>query len=110
MPAEEIILYLKQFKLKLTLYKNPVHFNIDIAAENDLEKANVDAVIQSMEINEVPTIINDAIMPDACLTIGIETVRVGRIVVTRNAIHSEMYSVDIGCYVMLIDLAKIALK
>ncbi|MCD9583268.1 hypothetical protein [Tenacibaculum maritimum] len=51
MPAEEIILYLKQFKLKpkLTLHKNPVHFNIDIAAENDLEKANVDAVIQSME-------------------------------------------------------------
>ncbi|MDB0602277.1 hypothetical protein [Tenacibaculum maritimum] len=49
-------------------------------------------------------------MPDACPTRSIEMVLVGRIVVTRNAIHSEMYSVDICCSVMLIDLAKIAPK
>ena len=105
--------YLEQFKRPpmLPIHDEPVPFVVNIKAENELETGNVEAVINTMKaVMKTPTVVNGAIMPDACPTGGIGTIPVGGVVVAKNAIHPGMHSADICCSVMLSDLGKVAPK
>lgn len=106
--ALEINTYLKQFKVEqIDLLENPADFKINIKAKNELEDINVNSVVKSMEVlMKTPTIVNGAIMPDACPTGSSGTIPVGGIVVSKNAIHPGMHSADICCSVMLTDFGK----
>jgi tRNA-splicing ligase RtcB len=100
--------YLEQFRRKpaLELHAEPIPFIKNIKAENELEKENVNSVINTMNIvMRTPTVVTGAIMPDACPT-GAGTIPVGGVVVTKNAIHPGMHSADICCSVMLTDFGK----
>lgn len=102
--------YLKQFEMApmIDLLDKPAPFSINIKAENELEKENVDKVVATMNsLLKTPTIVGGAIMPDACPTGPIGTIPVGGVVVSRNAIHPGMHSADICCSVMLTDFGFI---
>ena len=106
---EEMLVYLEQYRPgpEISLLDNPAEFKINIKAENELEATNVNSVVTSMEVlMKTPTIVNGAIMPDACPTGGTGTIPVGGIVVAKNAIHPGMHSADICCSVMLTDFGK----
>ncbi len=105
----EMLTYLEQFKSPppIELYEKPVPFSINIKAENEEEEENVAAVIASMNVlMKTPTIVDGAIMPDACPTGPAGTIPVGGVVVAKNAIHPGMHSADICCSVMLTDFGK----
>jgi len=101
--------YLEQFKAPpiIDLHEEAVPFSINIRAENEEEEANVEMVIESMKVlMKTPTIVDGAIMPDACPTGSAGTIPVGGVVVAKNAIHPGMHSADICCSVMLTDFGK----
>ncbi|MCG1035042.1 RtcB family protein [Polaribacter sargassicola] len=104
----DMIAYLEQFKVvEIDLLENPADFKINIKAENELEESNVNAVVKSMEVlMKTPTIVDGAIMPDACPTGSSGTIPVGGVVVVKNAIHPGMHSADICCSVMLTDFGN----
>lgn len=92
----------------IPLKENATDFNINIKAENELEVGNVNSVIKTMEtLMKTPTVVDGAIMPDACPTGPDGTIPVGGVVVTKNAIHPGMHSADICCSVMLTDFGKV---
>lgn len=101
--------YLEQFKSPdpIALHVKSVDFSINIKAENDLEKDNVFKVVNSMQtLMKTPTLVDGAIMPDACPTGPDGTIPVGGVAVAKNAIHPGMHSADICCSVMLTDFGK----
>lgn len=101
--------YLAQFKSPdpIALHKTAIPFAINIEAENELEEANVSSVVETMEeLMKTPTLVNGAIMPDACPTGGKGTIPVGGVAVAKNAIHPGMHSADICCSVMLTDFGN----
>ena len=101
--------YLEQYKMPpiQELHKTAIDFKINIKAANELEKDNVTKVTDSMkELMKTPTIINGAIMPDACPSGPKGTIPVGGVVVAKNSIHPGMHSADICCSVMLTDFGK----
>lgn len=101
--------YLEQFKLPdpIELHEKPIDFAINIKAENALEEDNVKTVINSMQtLMRTPTLVDGAIMPDACPAGPDGTIPVGGVAVARNAIHPGMHSADICCSVMLSDFGK----
>lgn len=105
----QIMDYLEQFKPvpEIPLLKEPADFSVNIKAENELEETNVNSVVHSMEVlMKTPTLVNGAIMPDACPTGPAGTIPVGGVAVARNAIHPGMHSADICCSVMLTDFGK----
>ncbi len=108
--GEELIVYLDGIKppLVLDLHESAQDFAINIKAEGELEEDNVNKVVQSMKtLMKTPTVINGAIMPDACPAGPSGTIPVGGVVVSKNAIHPGMHSADICCSVMLTDFGKI---
>jgi len=103
---EAILAYLEQYRSGpiLELHKEAINFSINIEAENTLEEDNVNKVVESMNIlMRTPTLIDGAIMPDACPAGSKGTIPVGGVVVAKNAIHPGMHSADICCSVMLTD-------
>ena len=107
--SKEIEDYLKQFKLPdpIALHANAIHFHQNIKADNELEEKNVTDVVQTMKtLMRTPTLVNGAIMPDACPTGSQGTIPVGGVVIAKNAIHPGMHSADICCSVMLTDFGK----
>ena len=81
----------------------PFHENID-ASDPD-EEDNVIKVRETMTaLMRTPTIVEGAIMPDACPAGPVGTIPVGGIAAARNAIHPGMHSADICCSVMITDL------
>lgn len=81
-------------------FTEPVLFHKNIRAENDAEQTNVYDVCSAMkELMKLPTVVDGAIMPDACPT-GPGQIPVGAIIVAKNAIHPSMHSADICCSVM----------
>ncbi len=107
---EEIVEYLEQYRSKpvLELQTEAIPLAINIRAENELEEVNVKQVIDTMkELMKTPTIVNGAIMPDACPTGGIGTIPVGGVIAAKNAIHPGMHSADICCSLMLSDFGKV---
>ena len=102
----EMLTYLEQFKSdpEIALHENPIAFSINIEAENEIEGKNVRDVINTMKtLMRTPTIVNGAIMPDACPTGTNGVIPVGGVAVAKNAIHPGMHSADICCSVMLTD-------
>jgi len=109
--GDEMTAYLEQFKAPpiIDLHQEPIPFAVNIKAENEEEKENMEKVIASMKVlMKTPTIVDGAIMPDACPTGPAGTIPVGGVVVAKNAIHPGMHSADICCSVMLTDFGKIA--
>jgi len=103
---EQIIDYLEQYRPgpEIPLLEEPANFSINIKAENDLETDNVAKVIDTMEVlMKTPTLVDGAIMPDACPTGPSGNIPVGGVAVAKNAIHPGMHSADICCSVMLTD-------
>lgn len=79
------------------------NYYLNINATTDEEAVNINKVKSSMdEIMKLPTVVNGAIMPDACPT-GDFDIPVGGVVVTNNAIHPSFHSADICCSVMMSD-------
>lgn len=106
---DEMLTYLEQFKSdpEIELHKNPIAFAINIKAENEIEEDNVDSVISTMKtLMKTPTLVNGAIMPDACPTGTNGVIPVGGVAVAKNAIHPGMHSADICCSVMLTDFGN----
>lgn len=88
-----------------------VKYYKNIRAEFDEEKMNVQNVFDSMDIlMQTPTVINGAVMPDACPTGEKGQIPVGGVVCTKNAIHPAMHSADICCSVMMTNFGKVAPK
>lgn len=107
--GEALTNYLEQFKQPdpIALHEKPVSYAINIKAENELESENVNAVLNSMEVlMKTPTLMNGAVMPDACPTGTAGVIPVGGVAVAKNAIHPGMHSADICCSVMLTDFGK----
>ena len=74
----------------------------NIRAEEEVEVENVESVERTMEkVMKTPTVVNGAVMPDACPSGPEGTIPVGGVVVTKNTIHPGMHSADISCSVML---------
>ena len=83
-------------------HAEPVKYHLNIRAENEEEIANVESVKQTMDVlMKTPTIVNGAVMPDACPTGGAGQIPVGGIAVAKDAIHPAMHSADICCSVMM---------
>lgn len=105
----QITAYLEQFKQPelIPLHENPKDFIINIKAEHESENDNVEKVINTMKVlMKTPTLIEGAIMPDACSTGPVGQIPVGGVVVAKNAIHPGFHSADICCSVMLTDFGK----
>jgi len=101
--------YLMQYKMPpiQELHEETMAFSINIKAENELEAQNIDSVVSTMEkLMRTPTVVDGAIMPDACPAGPSGTIPVGGVVVTKNAIHPGMHSADICCSVMLTDFGQ----
>jgi tRNA-splicing ligase RtcB len=103
--TESIKTYVESVIPKVTEpYSKPINFHQNIEADSIDEQNNINSVISSMNnILTVPTIVDAAIMPDACPT-GPNDIPVGAIVVSKNAIHPSMHSADICCSMMATDL------
>lgn len=107
--GDSLMNYLEQFRQPdpIPAFENPVDFKINIRAENELETENVNSVLATMnELMKTPTVVNGAVMPDACPTGTKGTIPVGGVVVAKNAIHPGMHSADICCSVMLTDFGS----
>lgn len=79
-----------------------VAYHKNIKAENEVEAVTVDKVFSTMDaLMKTPTVVNGAVMPDACPTGSIGQIPVGGVVVTKNAIHPAMHSADVCCSVMM---------
>jgi len=71
--------------------------HINLRPENQIETDNLNAVAKTMiEIMRLPTIVDGAIMPDAC-PVGKGEIPVGGVVATKEAIHPGFHSADICC-------------
>ncbi len=83
-------------------FEIPLDFHKNIKAETELETSNVNAVFRTMEVlMKTPTLVNGAVMPDACPTGAPGQIPVGGVVAAKNAIHPAMHSADICCSVMM---------
>ncbi|MEM6319110.1 MAG: RtcB family protein [Bacteroidota bacterium] len=89
-------------------FEQPLPFYKNIRAESEAEKANVAQVLATMgELMKTPTLVNGAVMPDACPTGGKGQIPVGGVVGAKNAVHPAMHSADICCSVMMTNLGYI---
>jgi tRNA-splicing ligase RtcB (3'-phosphate/5'-hydroxy nucleic acid ligase) len=107
--SNQINEYLEQFKSPspIDLHSETIPFHQNIKAEDEQEEKNVNDVIQTMTtLMRTPTLVNGAIMPDACPAGPEGTIPVGGVAVAKNAIHPGMHSADICCSVMLTDFGK----
>lgn len=76
-------------------------FIVNITAENEAERENMDAVISGFkDLVRVPTVVAGAIMPDACPT-DAGSIPVGGVIGAKNAIHPGMHSADVCCSMFL---------
>lgn len=92
-------------------HSEPIDFYKNIRAEEAEEIENVESVIATMkELMKTPTIVNGAVMPDACPTGGLGQIPVGGVVAALNAIHPAMHSADICCSVMMTNFGHISPK
>ena len=106
----DMLAYLEQFKSEpmIGLHSEALAYSKNIRAEEEVEIENVESVERTMEkVMKTPTVVNGAVMPDACPSGPEGTIPVGGVVVTKNTIHPGMHSADICCSVMLTDFGKV---
>ena len=104
--GEALLEYLEQFRLpdEILPFNEAIPYAINIRAEKEDEESNVTSVLNAMEeLMKTPTLVNGAVMPDACPTGEKGGIPVGGVAVAKNAIHPGMHSADICCSVMLTD-------
>lgn len=78
-----------------------MEYHKNIRATNELEQDNINKVTEVMDvITQGPTVVDAAIMPDACPT-GKTSVPVGAVVVAKDAIHPGWHSYDACCSVFM---------
>jgi len=83
-------------------HKKAILFHKNIKASTKEEESNVTSVLDTMyAVMKTPTVINGAVMPDACPTGGMGRIPVGGVVLTKDAIHPAMHSADVCCSVMM---------
>lgn len=83
----------------------PYYKNIFPSTLEDFQ--NVQEVCKTMDVlMKTPTIVNGAIMPDACPCGNIGQIPVGGVAVAKNAIHPGMHSADICCSLYLSTLTN----
>lgn len=88
--------------------EQPTSYSLNLEANTPDEVRNMGMVIETMdELMKVPTIINGAVMPDACPTGKVGQIPVGGVAVAHMAIHPNMHSADICCSVMATNLGQI---
>lgn len=88
--------------IEILPFEKPLHYFTNIIADSDEESENIKSVFATMdELMKTPTLVNGAIMPDACPTGKIGQIPVGGIAVAKNAIHPSFHSADICCSVMM---------
>lgn len=107
--GSELLDYLQQFQLPpaLPLHAKPAPFAIHLRADSQDDAENVEVVLESMhKLMKTPTIVEGAVMPDACPTGPAGVIPVGGVAVAKNAIHPGMHSADICCSVMLTNFGK----
>ena len=85
-----------------------VPFHKNIRAESELEESNVESVLNTMySVMKTPTVIDGAVMPDACPTGPVGNMPVGGVVKTRDAIHPAMHSADVCCSLMMTNFGHV---
>ncbi len=107
--GDPLLNYLEQFRPGpiVGLHSETMPYSVNIKAENELEESNVNSVLESMDIlMRTPTLVDGAVMPDACPAGPKGTIPVGGVVAAKNAIHPGMHSADICCSVMLTDFGS----
>jgi len=83
-------------------FNEPLAYHKNIRAETELEVDNVASVVNTMNIlMKTPTLVDGAVMPDACPAGPPGQIPVGGVAVARNAIHPAMHSADVCCSVMM---------
>ncbi len=86
----------------------PVYYSKNIRAEHQDEIDNINSVFNTMDVlMTTPTILNGAVMPDACPTGETGQIPVGGVVAAKNAIHPAMHSADICCSVMMTNFGMV---
>ena len=89
-------------------HADAVPFHMNIRAEKEVELSNVESVRNTMSrVMKTPTVVDGAVMPDACPAGPLGTIPVGGVVVTKDAIHPAMHSADICCSVMMTSFGHI---
>lgn len=89
-------------------HPHPLFYYKNIRAEHTDEISNMESVVKAMDsLMVTPTLVEGAIMPDACPT-GEGQIPVGGIVVAKNAIHPAYHSADICCSVMMTSFGVIS--
>jgi tRNA-splicing ligase RtcB len=108
----QIINYMNELIPKEILpFEDPLFYHKNIIADSEDEVFNIESVITTMnELMKTPTLIDGAIMPDACPTGKIGQIPVGGIAVAKNAIHPAFHSADICCSVMMTNYGLIEPK
>lgn len=93
---QEIIKLLKHDEPEIIEARSePVAYRSFLRAETGQEKINETAVLRDMDIvMSMPTVVEGAIMPDACPAGAIP---VGGVVATKDAIHPGYHSADVCC-------------
>jgi RNA-splicing ligase RtcB len=92
----------------IPLHIEPVKYHVNITAETDIEKDNLEKAHETMSaLCRVPVVVNGAIMPDVCPAGPIGTIPVGGVAVTKNSIVPGFHSADICCSLMLTNLGKV---
>ncbi len=106
--GENLKTYLDSLIPKIILpYDEPLYFYKNIRAESEEDRENIESVFLTMnELMKTPTIVNGAVMPDACPTGEKGQIPVGGVVVTKNAIHPAMHSADICCSLMATNIGN----
>ena len=98
----------KRLNLRPSKDEVPLHVFLDEEKDNQFIKDNNKAVFDHVNyIRTLPTVVEMAVMPDACPAGGeLGTIPVGSVAVTKNAIHPGMHSADICCSMFLTSLDK----
>jgi tRNA-splicing ligase RtcB (3'-phosphate/5'-hydroxy nucleic acid ligase) len=104
--------YLQEVSPKFILpFSEPLDFYKNIRADSEEETSNMEVVFATMnELMKTPTLVNGAVMPDACPTGEVGHIPVGGVVVAKNAIHPAMHSADICCSVMMTNFGMLSPK
>lgn len=97
--------YVPQLKLQSALKLSKRNF---LKSEGtDFEIENYSNVVGTLkEISKTPTVLDIAVMPDACPT-GEYSVPVGSVIKTENAIHPGWHSADVCCSLMTTSLGNV---
>ena len=92
----------------IPLHSKPVKYHVNLTADNDLERDNLEKVSASMDVLcRIPVVVSGAIMPDACPTGNPGNIPVGGVAVVKNAIVPNFHSADICCSLMLTNIGNV---